>query len=475
MPISSLPCKYGIGSLGKGAYEFADFLNAAGQKYWQILPIGPTSMGNSPYQSFSSYAGNPFFIDIDELVNEDLLTKEEAKSAKSKLDTKADYDFLYKTRFKLLKKASNRAYESQSEEIFHFKSENPWVDGYSDFMALKLANDMKSMENWSVKTTDASMEDDKKLFIFIQYIFFKQWQKLKAYVNSLGIKIIGDIPIYVPYDSADVYTEPKQFLLDEDNLPIKISGVPPDYFSKDGQLWGNPLYDYEAMEKDGFSWWIRRIGAASKMSDVIRIDHFRGFASYWAVKRGEKSAKCGEWIKGPGMKLVGTLINWFSDTEFIAEDLGLLTPDVYELLNESHLPGMRVLQFAFDGDAGNMHLPHNYSENCVCYTGTHDNDTVKGWLSSADAKTLENAKKYMGLNKDEGYIKGFIRTAFGSKAKLCIIPMQDYLRYGSEARINIPGTIYGNWQWRMKDGVLSKELAKEILDITKRYGRYLNE
>jgi len=474
MPISSLPGKYGIGTLGEEAYRFADFLSKAGQSCWQILPAGPTTLGDSPYQSYSSFAGNPYFIDPQQLFEEGFITEEELKNTEDLFkenSQRVDYGLLYNSRFSLLKSASLNAYQQCGEEIKRFINENFWVDGYARFMALKSANDMKRLGEWKVKEYSDSMKDVYDLFVFIQYEFFKQWRKFKTYVNSLGIKLLGDVPIYVAYDSADVWLEPEQFLLDKDLVPEKISGVPPDYFSEDGQLWGNPLYNYEKMARDGYSWWIRRIGKAAEMYDMIRIDHFRGFSTFWAVPNGAKTAKNGMWVKGPGMDLVGTLINWFSGTEFIAEDLGEPTPDVKELLERSGLPGMKVLQFAFDGDPDNPHLPHNYSPDSVCYTGTHDNATILEWISS-DSKGLRLAKDYAGLTCSEGYAEGMIRLGMSSVSRLFVAPMSDWLGLGKEGRINVPGTPVGNWTWRMRDGAADAKLAEHIAAVARRYGRY---
>ena len=476
MPISSLPGKYGIGTLGREAYRFADFLHQAGQSCWQILPAGPTTIGDSPYQSFSSYAGNPYFIDPELLCEEGLLTEQECRETEELYCNAlhaVDYGLLYRTRFELLKKASDRASSLYREEIERFVSGNQWADGYARFMSLKRANGMKGLEDWTEKEFSGDLSEDYRLFIFIQFAFNRQWKKFKAYVNSLGIRLFGDVPIYVSYDSADVWQEPEQFQLDENYVPDKVSGVPPDYFSRDGQLWGNPLYNYEKMADDGYSWWIKRIGRAVELYDMIRIDHFRGFASYWAVPYGAETAKEGSWVKGPGMDLVSTLTHWFSGTEFIAEDLGEATPDVKELLDASCLPGMKVLQFAFDGDNNNPHLPHNYSANSVCYTGTHDNATLAEWIRK-NPKSRRIAKKYAGLNRAEGYAEGLIRLGMSSVSDLFIAPMADWLGLDEEARINTPGTAFGNWCWRMQEGCDSDLLAQRICDLTDLFGRKRN-
>ena len=329
----------------------------------------------------------------------------------------------------------------------------------------------KRREEEALNRARLAYADEIDFYRMLQYLFFKQWNKLKSYANQKGIRIIGDIPIYVPLDSADVWSEPQWFQLDDSNLPTEVSGVPPDYFNEDGQLWGNPLYRWDAMKEDGYGWWIRRVGGAFRFCDVLRFDHFRGLESYWAVPRGEKTARNGRWIKGPGMGFMGPLLGWFHDKEFIAEDLGYLTPEVRKLLEDSGLPGMKVLQFAFDPLEPSDYLPHNYTRNCVCYTGTHDNDTLAGWLESATEEELSFAKKYAGLNSGEGYARGIIRLGMSSPAKLFVAPLADYLGLGSEARINTPGTLGGNWTWRSLETDINDELASDIAELTRRYGR----
>ncbi len=484
MPVSSLPSPYGIGTFGKAAYDYADFLSLAGQKYWQILPLGPTSYGDSPYQSFSTYAGNPYFIDLDLLIKDKLLTQKEVDvCAWGENPRYVDYGKLYESRYALLQKAKERGWERDCAAVKAFEEENRlWLPNYALFMALKRHFDMKAWSEWpdeaarmhdakAVEEYRAALADDVELFTYIQYLFFKQWSALKKYINDLGIRIIGDLPIYVAMDSADVWAEPEMFRLDEHRVPTEVSGVPPDYFTADGQLWGNPLYDYEAMERDGFGWWIRRIGGAEKLYDVIRIDHFRGFESFWAVPFGAKTARKGEWIKGPGMKLVGALTGWFHDLEFIAEDLGYHTSEVAQLLADSKLPGMKVLEFAFSPNEPSSYLPHLYQENCVCYTGTHDNAPLGEWRKEGDPKEIAYAEKYLGLNEKEGFNYGMIRGGMGSVAKLFVAQMQDYLELGKYHRMNTPGIAAGNWEWRMLPGEADKKLAKRIADLTKMYGR----
>ncbi|MGN1117014.1 MAG: 4-alpha-glucanotransferase [Acutalibacteraceae bacterium] len=484
MPIFSLPSPYGIGTMGKAAYDFVDFLKAAGQSWWQILPVGPTSYGDSPYQSFSTFAGNPYFIDLDALIKEKLLTKKEIEAVDwGENEEKVDYERIYLSRFDILHKAKDRGYERDREKIKAFEEENKdWLFDYALFMALKRHFGMKSWIEWededirlrrpkALEKYTALLKEDIEFFVYIQYLFFSQWEKLKAYAKENGIGIIGDLPIYVAMDSADVWANPRFFKLDEKNMPREVAGVPPDYFTEDGQLWGNPLYDWDAMHKDGYGWWIRRVGGARKLYDVLRIDHFRGFESYWAVPYGEKTAKIGRWVKGPGIYFVNIITVWFDDMQFIAEDLGCLTPEVHELLKESGLPGMKVLEFAFDPINPSDYLPHNYDRNCVCYAGTHDNTTLAAWKTEADRKEVKFAEKYLGLNDKEGFVQGILRGGMSSAADLFVTQMQDYLGLGAEARINTPGILGGNWQWRMKKGAATKDLAKKIAYMTKIYGR----
>ena len=484
LPLSSLPSPHGIGTMGKAAYDFADFLAAAGQKYWQLLPLGPTSYGDSPYQSFSSFAGDPYFIDLELLVEDGLLVREEVDTRDWGSDARRiDYGRLYENRFPLLAKAKARGYDRDREAVAAFEQENAgWLPNYTLFMALKRHFGMKPWTAWDdedircrtssevIERYRAELREDVDLFTYIQFLFFRQWATLKAYIHSLGIRIIGDLPIYVAMDSADVWAEPEMFRLDAHGVPTEVAGVPPDYFSEDGQLWGNPLYDYEAMEKDGFGWWIRRVGGAQKLCDVLRIDHFRGFASYWAVPYGETTAKNGHWVKGPGMALVGVLTNWFRDLDFIAEDLGAPSPDVTRLLEDSGLPGMKVLEFAFDPETLSNYLPHSCGENSICYTGTHDNAPLVLWREEATEAELAFAT-YLGLNEEEGFCSGLLRGGMGCGSRLFIAQMQDWLEAGVGSRMNTPGTSSGNWQWRMLPGEASKTLAERIREMTRIYGR----
>ena len=483
LPISALPSPYGIGTLGKAAYAFADFLHAAGQKYWQLLPLGPTSYGDSPYQSFSTFAGNPYFIDLDLLAEEGLLDKEDLAAADWGNDPRyVDYGKIYEVRFDVLRRAFLRGRERDREAVERFQAENPWLKNYALYMAVKAHFGMKSWLEWpdeairvrapeAVARYEKELAEDVAFYTYLQYLFFKQWGELREYIHSLGIRIIGDLPIYVAMDSADVWAEPEFFQLGEGNIPTEVSGVPPDYFSADGQLWGNPLYDYDRMRQDGFGWWIRRVEGASRLFDVIRIDHFRGLESYWAVPYGADTAREGRWRKGPGMDLVGVLTQWFHGLDIIAEDLGFLTPEVHQLLRDSGLPGMKVLEFAFDAREPSNYLPHTYERNCVCYVGTHDNETVMQWREQADRADVTFARKYLGLNEAEGFHWGMIRGGMSSVADTFVAQMQDYLGLGAEGRMNTPGTLGNNWRWRLLPGEASPALARKIRRYAHMYGR----
>ena len=481
--ISSLPSRYGIGTLGREAYAFADFLHAAGQKYWQLLPMGPTSYGDSPYQSFSTFAGNPYFIDLELLAEDGLLDRAELEEIDWGGEPGyVDYGKIYQSRFDVLYKAFRAGYPRDREAVERFAKENKWLDNYALFMALKRHFGMKSWLQWpeadirlhkpeAVERWRKELAEDVQFFSYLQYIFFQQWEALREYIHSLGIQIIGDLPIYVAGDSSDVWAEPEFFQLGEDNVPKEVSGVPPDYFSADGQLWGNPLYDYDRMRADGYGWWIRRVEGAGRLFDIIRIDHFRGLESYWAVPYGEETARKGRWRKGPGMELVGTLTNWFPNLSFIAEDLGFLTPEVHKLLRSSGLPGMKVLEFAFDAREPSNYLPHTYSPHCVCYVGTHDNETVMQWREQADRADVSMARKYLGLNDAEGFHWGMIRGGMSSVADTFVVQMQDCLGLGAEGRMNTPGVPAGNWRWRLLPGDAKPALAKKLMQYTRMYGR----
>ena len=483
MHISSLPSPYGIGTLGREAYAFADFLRAAGQKYWQLLPLGPTSYGDSPYQSFSTFAGNPYFIDLDLLAEDGLLSPSELEAEDWGGQRRyVDYGRIYAARFGLLRKAFQAGYPRDRAAVEAFCRENKWLDNYALYMALKARFGMKSWLDWpdedlrlrraeALERAREELAEDIAFYAYLQYLFFRQWDALREYIHSLGIRIIGDLPIYVAMDSADVWAEPEFFQLGEGNVPTEVSGVPPDYFSADGQLWGNPLYDYDRMKADVYGWWIRRVEGAGRLFDIIRIDHFRGLESYWAVPYGADTAKSGRWRKGPGMDLVGTLTSWFPGLSFIAEDLGFLTPEVRRLLEDSGLPGMKVLEFAFDAREPSNYLPHTYNRHCVCYVGTHDNETVEQWRWQADRADVTFARKYLGLNDAEGFHWGMIRGGMSSVADTFLVQMQDCLGLGAEGRMNTPGTGWGNWRWRLLPGEASPALAKKLRCYTKMYGR----
>ncbi len=484
LPIFSLPSPYGIGTLGKAAYDFVDFLVDAGQSWWQILPVGPTSYGDSPYQSFSTFAGNPYFIDLDMLIEDGLLKKSDVKDLTwYGHPSYVDYEKLWDLRFDVLRKAVKNSKGRNDPEFLHFFTENNrWLTEYSLYMAVKAHFDNKAWTEWPdeeirlhkesaiIKYTEM-LAGDILFYEYLQFLFFKQWDKLRTYAKENGIGIIGDIPIYVALDSADVWSDPMQFKLDEKGYPKDVAGVPPDYFSKDGQLWGNPLYDWDFMRSDGFGWWIRRIEGAQKLYDVIRIDHFRGFESYWAVPYGDDTAKNGRWIKGPGIEFVNVLKNWFWNIQFIAEDLGILTDDVRDLLKESTFPGMKVLEFAFDSKEPSDYLPYNYEKNCVCYAGTHDNDTLLGWAKTAKKDDVKFAKEFLNVKDDKDLVSEILRAGLSSTADLFVAQIQDYLELGPETRINTPGTLGDNWKWRLADGQLDKKLSKHICKVVKLYNR----
>lgn len=483
MHISSLPSKYGIGTLGYEAKRFVDFLKKAGQTYWQVLPICPTGFGDSPYQSFSSYAGNPYFIDFDILKDNSLLHSDEYDSIIwSTSYDKIDYETLYFNRYKVLKKAYYRFDHQNNNAYKEFCRQNAfWLNDYALFMALKNQYNGASFDIWptdiKLRNTDAIKKAQQELCEPIefekvmQFWFFEQWFKLKSYANENGIKIIGDIPIYVSKDSADLWSEPDQFDVTEDFTPREVAGVPPDEFTADGQLWGNPLYNWKQMKKDNYTWWCRRIEYASTIYDVIRIDHFRGFDSYYCVPYSDTNAKNGIWRKGPGMKLFNAISAKLGPLPIIAEDLGYLTPSVHKLLKNSGFPGMKVMQFAFDPEKDSEYLPHNYNEKCVVYTGTHDNDTILGWFSTAPTDQTEFAKEYLRLNDAEGYNWGMIKAAMSSKAMLCIVTMQDLIALGSEGRMNTPAQLGGNWQWRVGKDCINDWLASILYRQTKIYKR----
>lgn len=486
LPISSLPSKYGIGCFSESAYKFVDFLKNAGQTYWQILPIGPTSYGDSPYQSFSTFAGNPYFIDLNELIKEGFLEKSECDEVDFGDTDDIDYCKLYEGRYPLLKKAYERSNIEHSEDFLKFTKENPWLDDYALFMALKdnfggipwneWDDDIRLRKQTALSEYSTKLVKEIAFYKFLQYYFFKQWDKLKAYANDKDVKIIGDIPIYVALDSADAWANPQLFQLDEENLPSAVAGCPPDGFAADGQLWGNPLYDWDYHKSTDYKWWIARLEQCFKLYDVVRIDHFRGFDEYYSIPYGDKTAKNGHWEKGPGIELFKAVQTALGKKDVIAEDLGFMTDSVRELVKESGFPNMKVLEFAFDSrDTGsrNDYMPHNYNENCVAYTGTHDNQTITSWFETINDEERAMAREYLCDNytPQNELHKVFISLIMRSRANTCIIPLQDWLGLDDSCRMNKPSTVGTNWKWRVKSADLSDKLKAEILNTTKIFGR----
>lgn len=485
LPISSLPSKYGIGALSKEAYEFVDCLKASGQSYWQILPLGPTGYGDSPYQSFSTFAGNPYFIDLEEMISKGWITAEECEEYDfGNNDRYIDYEKMYLSRFHILKKAYERSKINTNRKFKEFIKENAfWLDDYALYMAVKNSFSGVSWTEWDsgikLRKPDAMNQYRKKykkeieFYQFQQFVFAVQWNKLKRYANKKGIKIIGDIPIYVAFDSSDAWANPELFQFDESVTPIAVAGCPPDAFSATGQLWGNPLYNWEYHAETEYEWWIRRLRNSFLLYDVVRIDHFRGFDAYYSIPYGATDAVKGVWRKGPGFGIFKKMKEQLGEKEVIAEDLGFLTPSVLKLVRRSGYPGMKVLQFAFDSREESDYLPHNYINNCVVYTGTHDNDTVQGWFKSISKEDKEFCKKYLHLEKTKTNMVHWelIRAALSSVACMAVIPMQDYLGLGREARINTPSTLGNNWKWRMDKNAFTKELSEQIRQMTQLYGR----
>ncbi len=485
MPIFSLSSKYGIGTLGKAAYDFVDFLKKAGQTYWQILPTGVTGFGDSPYQSISSYAGNPYFIDLDMLINAGYLKKEDISDMDFGKDpSKVDYEKLYFSRYKALRIAYERfkVKSSQIKDYLEFlKDNNFWLDDYSLFCAIKENQNGLSFDLWEdgykrhkedfIEKAKAKFSDEINFHKFVQYHFLRQWEALKSYANENGVYIIGDIPIYVAADSADVWGCPEQFQLDADYSPKAVAGCPPDVFSADGQLWGNPLYDWDYMKKDGFSWWINRIKYCLKLFDVVRIDHFRAFSAYYSIPFGDETAVNGVWKKGPGKELFDAINKAIGESNIIAEDLGTIDDDVRELLKYTGYPGMKVLQFAFSPDSESSYLPHNINKNCVVYTGTHDNDTAIGYMNSVSDMELKFIKEYLRIGENDSFNWCLIKSAMATTADTVILQMQDFLGLDNSARINKPSTNEDNWQWRIGEGCINDWLAQIIYDTTKLYFR----
>ncbi|MBQ1632547.1 MAG: 4-alpha-glucanotransferase [Clostridia bacterium] len=470
MHITSLPTRFGVGTLGKEAYAFVDFLKAAGQTYWQMLPVNPTGYADSPYQSASTYAGNPYLIDLDTLIGEGLLREEECDLDWGDDPTRVDYGKLWENRYTVLRKAFARFDRNEMTEFV--QSNAWWLDTYALFCAVKTHFGNAAWYAWpdpaiqdrtpeAIVHYKALLKDDYDFQCFLQYEFDKQWKSLRAYANAHGVKLIGDIPIYVPHDSADVWMEPELFLMDERHNPTLVAGVPPDYFSELGQLWGNPIYDWAKHEADGFQWWRRRVSAAASRFDVIRIDHFRGLESYWGVPFGAADARPGAWYPGPGMKLVRAIKTACPNLPIIAEDLGYLTPEVKKLLSDSGFPGMRVMQFGFDPFGNSRELPHNYPVHSIAYTGTHDNTPIMGWVETAPKECVAFAVDYLGLNEREGMPFGFARGVLNSVAELAILQMQDYLGLGDDCRMNNPSST-GCWRWRAEKQDFSEELASRI-------------
>lgn len=485
MPVASLPSAYGIGCFSKEAYAFVDRLKEAGQSCWQILPMGPTSYGDSPYQSFSTFAGNPYFIDPKALVAEGLLTKNKCKSYDfGDNEEYIDYAKIYHSRFRLLREAWKNSAVEETPEYRSFVEENAyWLEDYALYMAVKDANggvcwieweeDIRLRKPEAMAAYREAYAGEIAFYRFQQFMFHVQWKKLKSYANGQGIEIIGDIPIYVAFDSADAWAKPGLFQFDRENRPIAVAGCPPDAFSAAGQLWGNPLYDWEYHKKTGYEWWMKRLEACFDRYDIVRIDHFRAFDAYYSIPAGAKTAKIGEWKQGPGYELFETMKAKLGERKVIAEDLGFLTPSVLELVKRTGYPGMKVLQFAFDSREESDYLPHNYAANSVVYTGTHDNDTTLGWYRTLEKTDKAFCRKYLRLKgcTDSQALWELIRAAQASVSELAVVPMQDYLGLGSEARINTPSTLGDNWKWRMKKGAFTRELAKKIREMTALYGR----
>lgn len=500
MPVASLPSRYGIGSFSREAYAFVDFLAAAGQTYWQILPLGQTGYGDSPYQSFSTFAGNPYFIDIERLIRAGYLTAEQADEVDFGLEpSRVDYEKIYYGRFPLLWKAYENSpfalkpqgkwgdslYDEDREAFSRFLGKSKdWLPDYALYSAVKNHNGGRSYIEWdddlrlrkpaAMRKAEKELADEIRFYEFQQFLFAQQWTELKTYANQRGIQIIGDIPIYVAFDSADTWSHPELFELDEDGYPTVVSGCPPDGFSATGQLWGNPIYKWEYHRKTGYRWWISRLAHCFEMYDVVRIDHFRGFDEYYAIPFGNPTAEFGEWRPGPGYELFEAVRKALGRREIIAEDLGFMTSSVRRLVKKTGYPNMKVLQFAFDSrDPGTSdYLPHNYGRNCVVYTGTHDNETMRGWYDHVKRQDRLYAKAYADVKSEKTAAWSFIRVAFMSVADTCIIPMQDYLNLGDEARINHPSTLGGgNWEWRMRPDALTDALAEKMRGFAVLYGR----
>ena len=481
MHITSLPGPYGVGTIGRHAYEFVDFLKEAGQSCWQILPLNPTGYGDSPYQSCSAFAGNHYLIDLEALTEQGLLERVELESIVwNTREDKVDFGLLHQNRLRVLRRAFDRFTDEALLDSF-CRKHNSWLPDFALYMALKEENSGKPWYRWNklLKTRDPDamwearqrLKKEIRFYCFIQYLFYNQWMDLHRYANENGIFIIGDVPVYVPLDSVEVWSDPELFQLDEELTPTNVAGCPPDAFTEDGQLWGNPLYRWDVMAKDGYRWWIRRLTAAGALYDRVRLDHFRGFEAYWSVPYGDETARNGKWVKGPAMDFINAIKTALPELNLIAEDLGFLTPEVLQMRDKSGFPGMKVLEFAFDSSEPSDYLPHTYIQNTVCYTGTHDNMTVGQWLKTIDKRTLDYATQYMQLAQQEGFIWGVIRTAYACVSNLCIIQMQDCLELGEEARMNFPGTVGSNWTWRALPGSFNHTIADRLCRMAALYGR----
>jgi 4-alpha-glucanotransferase len=484
---TSLPSPYGIGDLGPGAFRWVEWLAATGCKLWQILPLGPTGYGDSPYQCFSAFAGNPYLISPDFLLEEGLLTSDDLADMPEWDPRRADFGILYQWKPALLEKAFCRfrdlGLEHHNKELESFKTENAfWLDDYALFMALKEAHGDGAWGDWpaglrrrdpsALNQVRKSLNGQILRYMFFQYIFFKQWSSLKTFANARGLKIIGDIPIFVAMDSSDVWSHPDLFFLDSNEKPTVVAGVPPDYFSPTGQLWGNPLYRWDLHKSDGYNWWLERIRFTLKLVDIVRIDHFRGFGGYWEIPGEAPTAEHGRWVPGPGANFFKAVQTTFADMPIIAEDLGEITPDVHALRDEFELPGMKILQFAFSGP-DNPFLPHQFTRNSVVYTGTHDNDTARGWYDTAPEKEMEFARRYFLRSWQNGvdFAWDLIRTAWSSVPDFALAPMQDFLAFGTEARFNYPSRLGDNWEWRIINEDMSEDLKNKIRELNWLYQR----
>ena len=482
MHISSLPSPGGIGSLGQEAFDFADFLHASGMRIWQVLPIGPTGYGESPYQSTSVFAGNPLLISCRKLRDENLLDYQDSEEYSPVSEEKVDYDRVRENKQMLLRRCFTQSFPSLQKQVDVFRSENDWVDDFALFTALKNHFDHAMYSAWPDndirhRTPDSLLKyrsllgNEIDFHVFCQYLFRRQWFALKKYCNDLGILLFGDMPIYVAEDSADTWTHPEIFQLDKNLVPKRVAGVPPDYFSSDGQLWGNPLYRWGRLRRMGYGWWVQRMKAMSTLYDIIRIDHFIGFANYYSVRYGMPNARKGKWIVGPGKKLFQVMRKQLPDIRIVAEDLGCVNARVQRLLDWCGYPGMKVMTFGFDSDTTNPHYIGNYQKNTVAYTGTHDNDTTRGWAESASPEALAFAEKELGFSSPAEAPEAFIRALFASPCDTVIVPMQDVLGLNTEARMNCPGTTGGNWLWRMKPGASSSDLSLSLYKLNRKTDR----